>query len=218
MPTDYDAYLFDLDGTLVDTAPDIMKGLNYALAQAGFDPVGESLTRHWVGHGARVLIERALEHYGEAAIDETAMAVMVQDFIDHYAEHIADDSLPYPGVVETLERLNADGKRLGVVTNKAIRLSRLLLSTLDLKRFFGIVVGGDTMQVSKPAAEPALYAINELNVTPERTLFVGDAATDVGCARAAGCPVVCFRDGYNQGIDPETLGADRVIDSLRDLV
>lgn len=214
----YDAYLFDLDGTLVDTAPDIMKGLNHALAVAGHQPVDEALTRHWVGHGARVLIEKALEHYHVDGPDEGRLQAMIDDFIEHYAAHIADDSQPYPGVVATLERLTADGRKLGVVTNKAIYLSRLLLNALDLNRFFGIVVGGDSMQVRKPAAEPALYAMNELGVTAEQTMFVGDSATDVGCARAAGCAIVCYRDGYNHGEDPEHLGSDRVIDSFLDLV
>lgn len=214
----YTAYLFDLDGTLIDTAPDIMKGLNYALEHANFKPVDELLTRQWVGHGARVLIEKALEYYGEEPRNEELLETMVNHFIDHYADHIAEDSKPYPDVVATLKTLSNAGKPLGVVTNKAIRLSRLLLKATELDQFMHVIVGGDSMQVRKPAGEPALYAMNELNVSSSETLFVGDASTDVGCARAVGCDCVIFRHGYNQGIEPESLGADWIIESLAELV
>ena len=145
----YTAYLFDLDGTLVDTAPDIMKGLNYALQQAAFETVDELLTRRWVGHGARVLIEKALEHYGENRPSQELLETMTSNFITHYAEHIADDSNPYPNVTSTLETLSNEGKQLGVVTNKAVHLARLLLKATELDQFMNVIVGGDSMQVRK---------------------------------------------------------------------
>ena len=217
-PKNYTAYLFDLDGTLIDTAPDIMKGLNYALQQAAFETVDEVLTRRWVGHGARVLIEKALEHYGENRPTQKLLETMTSNFINHYAEHIADDSIPYPNVITTLETLSNQGKQLGVVTNKAVHLARLLLKATELDKFMDVIVGGDSMQVRKPAGEPAMYAMNELNVSSSATLFVGDASTDVGCARSAGGDCVVYRYGYNQGHKPESLGADGVIESLADLV
>ena len=217
-PKNYTAYLFDLDGTLIDTAPDIMKGLNYALQQAAFETVDEVLTRRWVGHGARVLIEKALEHYGENRPTQKLLETMTSNFINHYAEHIAEDSIPYPNVITTLETLSNQGKQLGVVTNKAVHLARLLLKATDLDKFMDVIVGGDSMQVRKPAGEPAMYAMNELNALNSETLFVGDASTDVGCARAAGCDCVVYRYGYNQGQEPESLGADSVIESLAELV
>jgi phosphoglycolate phosphatase len=211
----YSGYLFDLDGTLVDTAPDINLALNHALASNGFDPVDEALTRHWVGHGARALVREAIT---DQQLPETLEEQLVEVFINHYEQHIADASLPYPGVVETLERLSAEGAKLAVVTNKMTRLSVPLLHALELHDFFAAVVCGDTADRPKPAADPALRACEMLSVRPEEALFVGDSETDVSCARAAGCPVVVVRDGYNHGIPAEALAADAVIDSFLDLV
>jgi phosphoglycolate phosphatase len=208
-------YLFDLDGTLVDTAPDINAALNLALADAGFAPVAESLTRHWVGHGAKVLVEEALSHFNAAPalVDELRDA-----FINHYERAIAAQSQPYPGVIETLTALRDRGSRLAVVTNKMTRLALPLLEELDLMRWFDCVVCGDTAARPKPAADPALHAANLLGLPIGELLFVGDSETDVLCARAAGCPVFCVADGYNHGIAPEALGADRIIQSFLDLV
>ena len=213
----YDAYLFDLDGTLVDTAPDLMAGLNVCLAEHGYAAVDEELTRRWVGHGAAKMIEQALAHQGSDALPVNLAKSMLDRFLDYYVAHIADESAPYPGVREALASL---GRRagLGVVTNKASRLTTALLDALDLARCFGIVVCGDTLGVPKPAADPVLYACASLGVDTQRTLFVGDSITDVQCARAAGCDVVCVPYGYSGSIAPEDLGADRLIDSLTSLV
>ncbi len=209
-------YLFDLDGTLVDTAPDLTRALNHALAGAGIAPVDEALTRHWVGHGVRAMLTAALEYRGVAAEPERFEGLAAA-CIDHYAAHIADHSAPYPGVVESLATL---GQRapLAVVTNKPAGLTESLLNALALAPLFTVVVGRGTTAKPKPDAEPALYACRRIGERPERALFVGDSATDVACARAAGCPVVLYRHGYNHGHDPETLGADRVIDSFCDLL
>ena len=214
----YDAYLFDLDGTLVDTAPDLMVALNRTLEVKGFPPADIELTRHWVGHGARVMIDEAVRDMGGSPIPPDELDDLYQVFLEHYHRAIAVESKPYPDVVETLEFLFQQVGRLGVVTNKRIDLSMQLLRELNLYRFFNIVVGGDTMQVQKPAGEPALYACNELDTRPQDTLFIGDSETDVLCARAAGCDVYCIEDGYNHGKDPESLGADRVIKSFAELL
>ena len=208
-------YLFDLDGTLVDTAPDINAALNLALAGAGFTPVAESLTRHWVGHGAKVLVEEALSHLRAppALVDELRDA-----FINHYERAIAEHSQPYPAVIETLTTLRDRGSRLAVVTNKMTRLALPLLEELDMLRWFDCIVCGDTAARPKPAADPALHAAGLLGLPVTELLFVGDSETDVLCARAAGCPVVCVADGYNHGIAPEALGADRVIQSFLELL
>jgi phosphoglycolate phosphatase len=214
----YQAYLFDLDGTLVDTAPDLNTALNYALQTTGHPGVDEAETRQWVGHGAMVMIEQALKHVRRSNTKDEPLACIHQLFLDHYATHIADKSLPYPNAVKTLKTLRARGSKLGVVTNKAIHLTRILLDHMDLEQYFDVVVGGDSLQVRKPGAEPALYACNELDAVPSETLFVGDSSTDIGCARAAGCDVVCVTDGYNHGANLEDLGADSIIDSLMDLL
>ena len=213
----YDAYLFDLDGTLVDTAPDLMAGLNACLTEHGYSAVDEELTRRWVGHGAAKMIEQALAHQGSDGPPAQLARSMLDRFLDYYVAHIADESAPYPGVREALTSLDPRA-RLGVVTNKVTRLTTALLDALDLSRCFEVVVCGDTLGVYKPAADPALHACASLGTDPARTLFVGDSITDVQCARAAGCDVVCVRYGYSGGIALEDLGADSLIDSLTCLV
>jgi phosphoglycolate phosphatase len=216
----YGAYLFDLDGTLVDTAPDINAALNAALLSGGYPAVEESLTRHWVGHGSRVLLEQALTHHGapERISDEPSMARLLRTFIDYYTAHIADSSRPYPGVVDALQKLKSRGARLAVVTNKLTGLSTQLLEALHLDDCFTALVCGDTLPQHKPDPEPARHACRLLDVAISDALFVGDSITDVETARAAGCPVVCVRDGYNHGTPATELGADAVIDSLIQLL
>jgi phosphoglycolate phosphatase len=211
----YSSYLFDLDGTLIDTAPDINAALNHGLAVAGLDGVDERLTRHWVGHGGQVLVQEALRHQGGS---EDRLPDVLREFIDYYEAHIADHSVPYPHVVESLRALRARGARLAVVTNKRTRLSIPLLEALDLADLFHTVVCGDTTDRPKPAADPALHACAVLGVDVGDALFVGDSETDVACARAAGCPVVVVPDGYNHGVPARELGADAVIDSFQELV
>jgi len=211
----YSGYLFDLDGTLVDTAPDINAALNTALASRGYSTVDEHLTRHWVGHGARALVTQAIESKGLPA---RILEELVAAFIKNYENRIADLSRPYPGVVEALIELGDRGARLAVVTNKMTRLSKPLLEALQLDQYFSSIVCGDTADLPKPAADPALHACRELGVSTADTLFVGDSDTDVKCARAAGCPVVVVRDGYNHGTPASELGADSVIESFSDLV
>lgn len=210
----YDAYLFDLDGTLVDTAPDLMHALNATLVHAGYTEVGLDLTRLWVGHGAKVMIAEAVVHHGESMLSDDQLEEYFMFFLERYGERIAVDSVPYPGVVDSLTALASRTHKLGVVTNKLQGLSMQLLQELDLYKFFNIVVGGDTLQVRKPEPQPVLYACNELVTSPSETLFVGDSTTDVKAARAAGCPVVCMRDGYNHNTPADELGADHVIDSF----
>lgn len=214
----HDAYLFDLDGTLIDTAPDLMHALNATLENSGHEAVDLELTRMWVGHGAKVMLAQALDHLEADPFTDAELEERFQYFLARYGERIAVDSEPYPGVVEALDALRARTWKLGVVTNKRQDLSMQLLRELDLYKFFNIVVGGDTLQVRKPEPQPILYACNELVAKPGDTLFVGDSTTDVAAARAASCPIVCVRDGYNQNVPATALGADHVIDSFLQLV
>jgi phosphoglycolate phosphatase len=216
----YRAYLFDLDGTLVDSAPDIGAALNHALTTHGYPTVTEALTRHWVGHGARVLVQQALAHHGapELANDDVQVESMLERFIDYYSANIVSRGGVYPGVVEALVELKASGAGLAVVTNKLEGLSRSVLDALDLTRLVDVLVGGDTLPQRKPAPEPAWHACRTLGVDAADALFVGDSVTDVQTARAAGCAVVCVRDGYNHGTPPEQLGADALIDTLTELL
>ena len=216
----YRAYLFDLDGTLVDSAPDINAALNAALAAGGYDSVTEAASRDWVGSGSRVLIERALAHLGafERTADAPHMQLLLETFIGYYREHIADSSRLYPHVADTLTTLARRGTGLAVVTNKYAALSRQLLQAFALEELFATVVGGDTLAVRKPDAGPALHACRIIGCSAADALFVGDSVTDVETARAAGCAVVCVRGGYSHGVPAEALGADAVIDSLKALL
>ena len=146
------------------------------------------------------------------------MVQLLGIFIDHYSAHIADSSRPYPGVVEALQILKSRGARLAIVTNKLTGLSQQLLAALRLDRYIEALVCGDTLPQRKPDAAPAKHACRVLNCAVRDSLFVGDSITDVETARAAGCPVVCVRDGYNHGTPAEQLGADAVIDSLIELL
>jgi phosphoglycolate phosphatase len=211
----YRAYLFDLDGTLVDTAPDIHNALNHALAAQGYPAIDEMLTRHFIGHGGRALIRAALAHHD---LPETHAETMLAVFLEHYGNHIADSSRAYPTVITTLDALKAQGARLGIVTNKNSRLTSLLADALDLRRRFGSIISGDSAVRPKPAADPVLMALSELGVTPAETLFVGDSITDVEAARAAGTAVVCVQYGYSQGIPADALGADATIDLFEELL
>ena len=213
----YRAYLFDLDGTLVDTAPDLLIALNHVLDQAGHQPASLALARHWVGYGARVMIEQAMKHRGGIEPNHERIERMFEAFIEHYNAHIAVHSETYPGVRNALDQLAQQGIPMGVVTNKMYKLSRHLLQQLGLYQYFGVLVGGDTMKVRKPNPEPVLHACSELNVSVDDTLMVGDSVTDVESARAAGCDVICVTYGYSHGIPPERLGADQTVDSFAEL-
>ena len=211
----YPAYLFDLDGTIVHTAPDIESALNHSLSVYKLATVDETITRQWVGQGAKILIQKALDHQGSPDTDSSQL---LKTFLDYYEHHIADKSAPYPGVEETLNHLKTRGAKLAVVTNKMAHLAHPLLEKLNLTQYFTEIVSGDTLSKAKPNADPALYTCAKLQVQPTEALFVGDSLTDVKCARAACCPIVCVNYGYSQGIKPSNLGADQVINSISELI
>ena len=165
----YAAYLFDLDGTLVDSAPDIHAALNHTLEHHSLPTVELALTRDFVGMGSKALIERALAHHDIANIKPEPMLAR---FLDYYAANIAVHSTPFPGTVDALTALKARGAALAVVTNKYIGLSESVLQDLGLRDFFACVVGSETTPNPKPAPDPALHACSVLNVTPEQALFL----------------------------------------------
>ena len=209
------ALLFDLDGTLVDTAPDLAGTMNDIMAKLQLPaiPVGE--VRHLVGHGARYLIEHALAFHGRTATSAETDN-MFEAFLDIYATRIAQKSRPYPAVESVLELLAANGASLGVVTNKPESLSLLLLDALGLIPRFGTIVGYDTAPRPKPFADPILLACERLERPVSRAIMIGDSATDVEAARAARIPVIAVRHGYSSRPVDE-LGADLVIEGFSDL-
>ena len=210
----YSAYLFDLDGTLIDTAPDIDAALNFSLTQAGLNTVTEDLTRHWVGHGSKTLIKEALDHQGA----QREIEPLLSDFIHYYENNIANNSKPYPTVENTLAALKDSGAKLAVVTNKLMSLTTLLIHELNLAQYFTSVVCGDSTKFPKPSPEPVFLAMRNLDSNAAESLFVGDSETDVSAARNANVSVVCMRDGYNHGIDVSSLDCDGVIVSISELL
>jgi phosphoglycolate phosphatase len=214
-----EAVLFDLDGTLLDTAADIALALNRTLAEHGWSPAAQDDVRRMIGRGAPILIERTAAAQARA-LDEALHAAMVDRFFHHYGalqETNEFDALPYPGARESLQRLHDAGLRIAVVTNKQQRFARGLLELLDLIAWVDLVVGGDSCERRKPDPQPLLFACERLGVAPGRTLMVGDSINDVKAARAANIPVLCVPYGYNEGRDPRELPCDALIDTLADL-
>src|ERR1700738_1742833 len=207
--------VFDLDGTLVDTAPDLINALNFVLDREGLPPVPLHSARNMIGAGARRLIERGLELEGRSAGPED-ITRLTSDFIDYYSAHIADVSRPFEGLEGALDDLSARGYRLAVCTNKLEWLSKLLLDRLGLSARFAAICGADTFGVSKPdpaiLRETAARAGGQLS----STVMVGDAGPDVGVARRAGVPVIGVGFGYTD-IPIAELKPDRLIDHMREL-
>ncbi len=210
------AVLFDLDGTLLDTAADIALALSRSFADRGLQGPALDEVRAMIGKGAPVLVERACEAQG-LRVDPAGQAELLQGFFDHYGrlESSGESSAqPYAGVREGLARLQTQGLPMAVVTNKAHRLALSLLEHLELAPHFRILVGGDTCERRKPDPLPLQWACSQLGVEPARALMVGDSINDVQAARAAGIAVVCVPYGYNEGRDARTLPCDAFIESI----
>jgi phosphoglycolate phosphatase len=201
--------VFDLDGTLVDTAPDLVDTLNAVIAREGFSPVPFDTGRRMVGGGARRMIELAITRAGRT-LDSETMDRMFSDFITHYAAHIADCSRPFPGLTHALDRLVADGCLLAVCTNKLEHLSRLLLDKLGLSTRFVTICGQDTFGVQKPDPEILRRTIERARGRLDRAVLVGDSANDVEAARAASVPVIAVDFGYSD-VPVAHLAPNRVI-------
>lgn len=204
------ALIFDLDGTLVDTAPDLLGATNAVLNSQGRATVDPATLRHMVGFGARSLIEQAMAATG-TPVAPSELPKLVDIFLTHYRAHIADESAPFPGVVETLERLTAEGRRLGVLTNKPQEMADRLLEALKLERFFPVIYGAGRMNYVKPDARIFHDVVRELGGEPG--IMIGDSITDVATARAAKAPIILVSYGYT----PEpahSLGGDVVTDDF----
>lgn len=203
---------FDLDGTLVDTAPDLVRALNEVVEPEGLEPVPVAEVRAMVGRGARVLIERAYAAQGRALIGDEVDA-HVRRFIDVYRAGIADRSQPFPGCIEALDGLKAAGAHLSVCTNKPSELADLLLQTLDMDRYFDRVIGPDRTPAKKP---DAAHLFASVSPGAKRIVLVGDSEPDATCAKAAGVPLILMTHGYSE-VPVSTLGADRLLDSFVEL-
>ena len=206
---------FDLDGTLIDTAPDLIDTLNITLARAGLRTVSFENARSMIGGGARGMIERALSAEGLQAA-KSDVDRMFKGFIEHYAEHIADRSRPFPLLEQTLDRLAAEGHRLAVCTNKIEWLAAKLLKALKLDQHFACICGQDTFKAMKPDPQILFGTIKRAGGDPRRAVMIGDSGTDIRTARAANVPVIAVDFGYAEA-PIETLHPDLVISSYTEL-
>lgn len=207
--------VFDLDGTLVDTAPDLIETLNVVFAREGLPAVDYAVARNMIGGGARRMIESGLK-FAARPPDNRALDRMFHDFIAYYAAHVADRSRPFPGLEKALDRLAAQGCRFAVCTNKLEGLSRLLLDALGLTGRFEAICGQDTFRIQKPDPEILRRTIEAAGGETRYAIMVGDSGTDIATARAAGIPVVAVDFGYSETPIAE-LGADRLISHFDDL-
>ena len=210
------ALIFDLDGTLVDSAPDLLGATNAVLEAAGRAPMDTASLRHMVGFGAKSLITQAMAATGAPA-DDAQMDRLIAIFMDHYRIHLADFSRPFPGVEQTLKRLKADGARMGVLTNKPAELTGPLLDRLDLAGYFTAVYGAGRKSYTKP--DPRIFhdVVEDL-IAEERGagVMIGDSITDLSTARAASAPCILMSYGYTP-VPARELGADMVLDDFTQL-
>src|SRR6202142_2112982 len=207
--------VFDLDGTLVDTAPDLISALNFILDREGLPPVPLKSARTMIGAGVRRLLERGLEVDGRNASVEDINR-LTDDFIDYYAAHIADASRPFDGLESALDNLAAKGYRFAVCTNKLEWLSRRLLDRLNLSPRFAAICGADTFGVSKPDPAILRQTVARAGGQLASAIMVGDAGPDVGVARRAGIPVIGVEFGYTE-VPIADLKPDRLINHMREL-
>ena len=209
------AIVFDLDGTLIDSVPDLHAAGNMLLAEQGLAPINRATARSFVGDGARVYIKRFLNARGQTP-DAAALTAATERFIALYEDHASDQTTPYPDVPETLASLKASGFRLGICTNKPERATYKVLALLGLDHLFDAVVGGDTLPVRKPDPAHPAAALKRLGATPEIACMVGDNEHDAHSARGAGMPFILMRYGYAR-TPPDQIAAAVRLDHFRDL-
>jgi phosphoglycolate phosphatase len=201
--------VFDLDGTLVDTAPDLMHATNHVLATLKRRAITMDEVRSFVGHGAKALIARGCEATGDP-VDPRAIETLYQEFIIYYAANIAISSRPFPGLVNFLSHAREQNVKLAVCTNKLESLSVRLLDALGLSHHFGAVVGPDTIGVAKPDPRPFHEAVKRLGVSTPNAIMIGDSETDILTARNAGAPVIAVPFGYTAK-PVESYNPDRLV-------
>jgi phosphoglycolate phosphatase len=207
--------VFDLDGTLVDTAPDLINALNFILDREGLPPVPLQSARNMIGAGAKKLLERGLELEGRSA-SPAEIDRLTEDFISYYADHIAEESRPFDGLERALDELAGHGYRLAVCTNKLEWLSRRLLDQLNLSSRFAAICGADTFGVAKPDPAILRQTVARAGGQLSSAIMVGDAGPDIGVARRAGIPVIGVSFGYTE-VPIADLKPDRIIDHMREL-
>ena len=213
--------LIDVDGTLVDSVPDLAFCVDEMLKQLGMPTRGEQRVRHWVGNGVERLVKRGLINQLDGEPDEALYAKALPIFRELYAENTSRRSCLYDGVREALDFLSTTGVKIGCVTNKASEFTLPILRDLGISSYFETVLCGDMVERKKPDPLPLLQSAETLGVSPQASLMIGDSMSDVKAARAAGFSIVCMSYGYNHGEDIRDYDPDAVIDSMdqiRDII
>ena len=212
--------IFDLDGTLIDSSPDLALAVNHMLTTLNRNTFTTDTIHYWVGNGAEMLVKRALS--GQREIDENLDTALVAKalkiFLDFYAKNLAVETLPYPHVPQTLQKLKEHGYTLAIVTNKPFEFVEPILETLELKKFFELHLGGNSLEERKPHPMPLLHVCNALGVTVEESLMVGDSKNDILAANACNMQSIGLSYGYNYGENIDLHNPSVVFDSFADII
>ncbi|MBQ0757220.1 MAG: phosphoglycolate phosphatase [Amphritea sp.] len=213
--------LFDLDGTLLDSVPDLALAVDRMLTAMGMPEAGEDRVRNWVGNGAQMLVKRALVGLDSPVENEPEFALFDRAFplfLQHYSACCSEKSKLYSGAIELLTALQSAQVDMGLITNKPISFTETLMDDFGLNDYFPIILGGDSLTEKKPHPLPLLYAMEKAGVGPEKTLMVGDSRSDIEAAQAAGCKVVAVTYGYNHGEPVARYAPDLIVDNLAELI
>ena len=210
--------LIDVDGTLIDSVPDLAYCVDEMMKALGKPVHGVEKVRNWVGNGVERLVKRGLIGQLEGEPDQEAFDEALPIFLELYSNNVSGRSKLYPGVREAVDYFKQQHYKLGCVTNKASQFTIPLLMDLEIHEEFEFIVCGDTLPKKKPDPMPLLHAAEHFNVTPENSLMIGDSISDVKAARAAGFQIICMSYGYNHGEDIRNYGPDLVVDSMAELI
>ena len=210
--------LIDVDGTLVDSVPDLAFCVDELMKALGRPVHGEDKVRNWVGNGVERLVKRALVGQLDGEPDNADFEKALPIFLELYSNNVSARSKLFPGVREAVDYFKQSHYKLGCVTNKASQFTIPLLEDLEIHDEFDFIVCGDELPKKKPDPMPLLHAAEKLKVTPENSLMIGDSISDVKAARAAGFQIVCMSYGYNHGEDIRDYNPDMVVDSMADLI
>jgi phosphoglycolate phosphatase len=217
-PIEIAAVAFDLDGTLVETLPDLHEAALRMLSQIGRPPVSEATVRAGIGDGVDRLVKRLLTDKPDGEPDAALFEKAADNFRSHYASVLTRASHPYVDAISTLEILRSRGFKLACVTNKPGRFTQPLLTGLGLTGYLDLVLSGDSLSRKKPDALPLLHAAGVFGIKPSHLLMVGDSPADTGAARAAGCPVFCVPYGYRGTLTVQDLDCDAIVPALSNLL
>lgn len=218
--TDKKAILFDLDGTLIDSAPDLALAINHMLTEIGREQISTDIIRSWVGNGASILVQRGLSGQSEidADLDPELLEKSLAIFLDFYAKNVCIDTATYPNVRSTLKILKAKGYRLVIVTNKPYDFIQPILDGLELNGLFELLIGGDSLAKRKPDPLPLHHACQQLGVTVDQCVMVGDSKNDILAANAANMQSIGLSYGYNYGEDINEHGPDISFDDFANII